>query len=198
MGTSSAPVAGFLDDSEPQQGRPKAGHAPAKKVPRKITASYLQNAAKHHLERYAAPAAQLARVLERKVWNSCRHHGDDPASFRTMIDEVVARAVKIGLVDDKRFAENRSASLRRKGKSARMIAVRLSAKGVTREMAAATTAGLGESEHEAAIIAARRKRLGPWRKSEREAHRRMDVAALMRQGFSGAIARAVVDGEAEG
>ncbi|MGL5362598.1 MAG: regulatory protein RecX [Bosea sp. (in: a-proteobacteria)] len=187
----------FLDDKEPLPDRPKAGRTSAKKVPRKITASYLQNAAKHYLERYAAPSAQLTRVLERKVWNSCRHHGDDPASFRTMIDEVVARAVKIGLVDDKRFAENRSASLRRKGQSARMIAVKLSAKGVTREMVATTTMGLGESEHEAAIIAARRKRLGPWRRCEREAHRQKDIAALMRQGFSGAIARAVVDGEAE-
>ncbi len=191
-------MAAYRDDSEPPAGNPSARFAEQKrKVPRKITALYLQNAAKHYLERYAAPSAQLARVLERKVWNSCRHHGDDPASFRAIIDEVVARAVKIGLVDDKRFAENRSASLRRKGQSARMIAVRLSAKGVTRELVASTTAGLGDGDHEAAVIAARRKRLGPWRRAERETYRQKDVAALMRQGFSGAIARTVVDGDAE-
>jgi regulatory protein len=186
-------VTGFPNDKAPPVNRQQ----PKPKVPRKITATYLQNAAKHYLERYAAPAAQLARVLERKVWNSCRHHGDDPASFRTMIDEVVARAVKIGMVDDKRFAENRSASLRRKGQSTRMIAVRLSAKGVPRELIANATAGLADSEAEAARIAARRKRLGPWRRTEREAHRQKDLAALMRQGFSGTIARAVIDSEAD-
>ncbi|MDP3318109.1 MAG: regulatory protein RecX, partial [Bosea sp. (in: a-proteobacteria)] len=59
----------------------------------------------HYLERYAAPAAQLRRVLARKVALSCRHHEQDPAAFEVMLDEVVARCVASGLVDDQRFAQ---------------------------------------------------------------------------------------------
>jgi hypothetical protein len=66
----------------------EAGRPPAdgdkrreRKPPRRITADYLQRAAMHYLERYSAPAAQLRRVLARKVALSCRFHGDDPTGF---------------------------------------------------------------------------------------------------------------------
>ena len=79
-------------------GRPRT--RPERRAPRRISADYLQRAAMHYLERYAAPAAQLRRVLARKVHLSCRHHGLDPATFDPMLDEVVARCVASGLVDD--------------------------------------------------------------------------------------------------
>jgi regulatory protein len=167
---------------------------PERKPPRRITADYLQRAAMHYLERYSAPAAQLRRVLARKVALSCRHHGDDAAQFTAMLDEVIARCVSSGLVDDRRFAEARAASLRRKGHSARAVAARLSAKGVTRDLAQDASAGSPEDETAAARIAARRKRLGPWSRGDRMANRRKDMAALARAGFSMTIARAVIDG----
>ena len=55
-----------------------------------------------------------------------------------------------------------------------------------------------QAELEAARIAARRKRLGPWSRGDRAAQRQKDIAALARAGFSLAIARAVIDDAGEG
>lgn len=148
----------------------------------------------HYLERYSASEVQLRRVLQRKVERSCRHHGLDPAGFREMVEAAVAACVASGLVDDRRFAEARAASLRRKGRSARAVSAGLAAKGVARELVAATVQVTEEEEHAAARIAARRKRLGPWSSGDRAALRQKHIAALARAGFSLAIARAVIDG----
>ncbi|TCR66550.1 regulatory protein RecX [Bosea sp. BK604] len=172
---------------------PRAGR-PARKPPRRISADYLQRAAMHYLERYSAPAAQLRRVLQRKVATSCRYHGDEPGRFAEMLDEVVARCVSSGLVDDRRFAEARAASLRRKGRSSHAIAARLSAKGVDRGLVDEASQATAEQELAAARLAARRKRLGPWSRGDRAADRQKHLAALARAGFPMQIARAVIDG----
>ncbi|HEV2552237.1 MAG TPA: regulatory protein RecX [Bosea sp. (in: a-proteobacteria)] len=177
-------------------GRSDRGR-PERRAPRKITADYLQRAAMHYLERYAAPAAQLRRVLARKVALSCRHHEQDPAIFEPMLDEVVARCVSSGLVDDQRFAQARAATLKRKGRSSRAVEASLSAKGVPRELAREASAGSEEDELAAARKAARRKRLGPWSRGDRAASRQKDLAALARAGFNMTIARAVIDGAGE-
>lgn len=165
-----------------------------RRAPRRITADYLQRAAMHYLERYSAPAARLRRVLARKVVLSCRHHGLEPAAFDAMLDEIVARCVSSGLVDDQRFAEARAATLRRRGRSARAVAAHLSAKGVARDLAAEASESSAEDELAAAAKTARRKRLGPWSRGDRAASRQKDLAALARAGFPMTIARAVIDG----
>jgi len=173
------------------------GARPAR-VPRRITPDYLQRAALHYLERYAAPAEQLRRVLARKIAASCRHHGEDPALHAEALDTVIARCISTGLIDDRRFAEARAATLRRRGQSSRAVAVRLAAKGVARELADASSAAAPETERAAASIAARRRRLGPWRRhGERAASRQKDLATLARLGFDYVTARSVIDGDAE-
>jgi regulatory protein len=166
---------------------------PERKAPRRITADYLQRAAMYYLERYAAPSAQLRRVLQRKVVLSCRHHGDEPSQFDAMLDDVVARCVSSGLVDDARFAEARANTLRRKGQSPRAVAAKLAAKGVPRELAQHHSAADEDQELAAARITAKRKRLGPWSRGDRAANRQKDLAALARAGFSMSIARTVID-----
>ncbi|KRE13932.1 hypothetical protein ASE63_18210 [Bosea sp. Root381] len=173
--------------------RPTADR-PGRRAPRRITADYLQRAALHYLERYAAPTAQLRRVLARKVALSCRHHGQEPAAFSTVLDDVVARCVASGLVDDQRFAEARAASLQRRGRSSRAIAASLAAKGVARDLAARASDSNDEDELAAARKTARRKRIGPWNHSDRVGDRQKDLAALARAGFTMTIARAVIDG----
>lgn len=163
-------------------------------MPRRITPDYLQRAAMHYLERYSAPAAQLRRVLARKIALSCRHHGEDPAAHRQALDDVVARCAASGLVDDQRFAEARAATLRRRGRSARAVAATLTAKGVGRELAEQASSVSDEEELAAARKAARRKRLGPWSRGDRAASRQKDLAAMARAGFAIAVARAVIDG----
>ncbi len=180
------------------QGREAPSPGRARKLPRRITPDYLQRAAMHYLERYAAPAAQLRRVLQRKVVMSCRYHGGEPAAFDGLLDEVVARCVSSGLVDDNRFAEARAASLRRRGQSSRAVAAKLGAKGVDRELIAEHSAATEEEELAAARKSAQRKRLGPWSRKDRLLNRQKDLAALARAGFSMQIARAVIDGTGEG
>lgn len=166
--------------------------------PKRIDAAYLRRAALHYLERYSVPAAQLRRVLLRKVERSCRHHGLEPSTFTAMVDEIVASCLASGLVDDRRFAEARAQSLRRKGRSARAVAAGLAAKGVERALVAEIATADEVAELAAAQIAARRKRLGPWSRGDRSEQRQKHIAALARAGFSLAVARAVIDGPGGG
>lgn len=152
----------------------------------------------HYLERYAAPAAQLHRVLARKIEASCRHHGEEAARYAELLDDVVARCVAAGLVDDRRFAEGRAATLRRRGGSARMVSAKLMAKGVGRELAREMAEADPEGELLAARTLARRKRLGPWSRDNSGERREKDVAVLLRAGFPFAVARAALDGADEG
>lgn len=178
------------DDRQGQGARPV-------RAPRRITAAYLQRAAMHYLERYSAPPAQLRRVLARKIALSCRHHGEDPAAHATALEDVVARCVASGLVDDQRFAEARAATLRRRGRSARAVAATLTAKGVGRELAKQASSVDEAEELATARKTARRKRLGPWSRGDRAANRQKDLAAMARAGFTMTIARAVIDGAAD-
>lgn len=152
----------------------------------------------HYLERYSAPSAQLRRILTRKITMSCGYHGEDPALHAASLDEVIARCISTGLVDDRRFAEARAATLRRKGQSQRAVAAKLAAKGIARELVAETSVTRPDDERAAARIAVRRRRLGPWRRdAERAAARQKDLAALARLGFDFSTARAVIDGDTE-
>jgi regulatory protein len=172
--------------------------SPEKKPPRKVTPAYLQRAALAYLERYASSAENLRRVLKRKVDKRCRLRGEDPAEFQEMIDEVVAKSLRIGLIDDTRYAQARVATLRRRGGSARAIQAKLSAKGVDRATIAEALDNEEEGDEEQAARAfARRRKLGPYRPGERAPYRDKDLAALARAGFRFDVARGVIDGEVD-
>lgn len=170
---------------------------PLRKAPRKVTPAYLQRAALAYLERYASSAVNLRRVLRRKVDKRCRLRGEDPAEFQEMIDEVVAKSLRSGLIDDSRYAEARVATLRRRGGSARAIQAKLSAKGIDRSTIAAALESEEGDEETAARAFARRRRLGPYRPGERAPYRDKDMAALARAGFRFDVARSIIDGERE-
>lgn len=169
----------------------------AAKTPRKVTAASLERAALHYLERYASSAANLRRVLMRRVLRSAEAHGTDPADGNALVDALVARYRKAGLLDDAAYARMRAESLHRRGASRRMTSMKLAAKGVGAEeigqALAALEATAPEPDLAAACNYARRRRLGPWRKNGREESRDRDIAALGRQGFSYDVARTVVD-----
>lgn len=170
---------------------------PPRKPPRQVTPAYLQRAALAYLERYASSAENLRRVLRRKVDKRCRLRGEDPAALHEMIDEVVAKSLRIGLVDDTRYAQARVATLRRRGGSARAIQAKLSAKGIDRTTIAAALEGEDGDEDQAARAFARRRKLGPFRPGERAPYRDKDLASMARAGFRFDVARTVIDGERE-
>lgn len=165
--------------------------------PRKVSADSLERAALHYLERYASSAANLRRVLMRRVKRSAEAHGTDPADGAALIEALVARYRQSGLLDDSAYARMRAESLHRRGASARLTRVKLAAKGVAAEDIGQALDALEQTAPEPDLTAAcnyaRRRRLGPWRANKRAEHRDRDLAALGRQGFAYDVARQVVD-----
>jgi len=160
------------------------------------TEERLTRSALHYLERYATSQANLRRVLARKVLKACLALDLDPADYDAMIDAVVETVARNGLVNDRAFAETRTASLRRRGGSRRKIEAQLAAKGVDRETIAAALEADELTDESAAWTFARRRRLGPFRKTAtREERRDKDLAAMCRAGFSFETARRVIDAQ---
>lgn len=164
-----------------------------KGVPRRVTLDYVRRAAMAYLERYASSTENLRRVLQRKVMKRCRQRDEDPMQHHGLIEEAIAAALRAGLVDDDRYAQAKAASLRRRGRSARAIQARLSAKGIDRTVIAAALDSTEDTEEEAAHVLARRRKLGPYRLRERAVYRDKDMAALCRAGFSFDIVRRLME-----
>ncbi|MEP3047793.1 MAG: regulatory protein RecX [Roseibium sp.] len=172
---------------------------PAKPRYKLPTEESLTRAAVHYLERYASSETNLNIVLQRKIFRICHTLGQDPVAYLDMIDTVVAKCVRIGLVNDRQFAETKISSLRRKGASQRKIESQLAAKGVGHELILSL---MSEDPHDDSIAAkkyARRRRLGPYRDPFKRLERRdKDLAAMCRAGFSFEIARQVIDADGIG
>ncbi|PVB62775.1 RecX family transcriptional regulator [Labrenzia sp. 011] len=166
---------------------------PRYKIP---TEDRLTRSAVHYLERYASSAANLRKVLERKVLKACMAHERDPGEFSALIDAVVEKCCQSGLVNDLAYAETKTAGLRRRGGSRRKIEAKLSAKGVDRDIIRTVLNNDGQDDLSAAFIFARRRRLGPFRTDDKD-RRDKDMAALCRAGFSYDVARRVIEATKE-
>ena len=173
-----------------------------------MTERRLDNIARFYIERFATTATHLRRVLARRAERARRVHGGEAAETNRWIDEVVERLVRLGLVNDARYAADRAASLRRLGKGPGRIRALLTAKGVPRAMieavlkeTAETTSGK-DASLAAAIAYAKRRRFGafgtvPADKDARAKKQKKELGALGRAGFSYAIARRALEGDAE-
>jgi len=162
------------------------------KPPAEPTEATLREAALLYLARYAATRQGLLRVLDRKIarWTASGE-GDShrAADARAAARRVAARLAESGAVSDAAFAQSRGRSLQRAGKSARAIGAHLSAKGVSREIAAESVRASPEKELAAAAIHARRRRLGAFRTgADSPELRRRELASMARAGFAQAVA----------
>ncbi|MCA0199476.1 MAG: RecX family transcriptional regulator [Proteobacteria bacterium] len=182
---------------------------PARKsAPRKMTPRRLENIARFYIERFATTSAHLRRVLSRRAERARRVHGGEAAEMNGWIEEVVARLVRLGLVNDARYAADRAASLRRLGRGPGRIRALLAAKGVPRAMIENVLKETAETDDgedaslNAAVAYAKRRRFGaygkaPADKEERAKKQKKELAALGRAGFAYAIARKALAGDAE-
>jgi regulatory protein len=166
--------------------------------PRPPTRERLHARALRYLERFAATEAHLRRVLLRRALRDAEALGLEPAPIRCLVDEVVARVVAAGLIDDRLFAQARARRLVEGGRSPQRIRATLAAKGLGAEAVTRALERLGEEQGDvelaAAIAYARRRRLGPWRPADERAESQVkDLAGLARAGFSYRVARLVVD-----
>jgi regulatory protein len=158
-------------------------------------AAALHEAALNYLARYASTEAGLRRVLERRVdrWariaSSAGAERDivatQAAAARSVVRDVVARLVAAAAVNDVMFAQSRSRSLLRAGRSRRAVVAHLAAKGVDSDAARAAISDDSETELAAALVLARRRRIGPFRRSGQlePSERQRELAILARAGF---------------
>jgi regulatory protein len=164
----------------------------AQKVDRRdIGPELIERWALHYLGRYASSAENLRRVLMRRAR---KFSAEAAPAAAELIDALVARYRQSGLIDDAAYAAARVQSLYRRGESMRAIRARRAAKGVTAAEATEAVAGLRATAFDpdlaAACAFARRRRLGPYRRSSTD-HAR-ELAAFARAGFSRRVAEAVL------
>jgi len=163
----------------------------------RTSAAGLEAAALDYLARYSSSRLQLQRVLERRIRRWAPREAVDPAVARAAIPPLLNKLVRLGHLDDARFAAGHAMSLHRRGRSLGRIRSGLAARGVDRETAAVAIAALKATHADADFLAAaahaRRRRLGPYRAPrQREDNRARDLAALARAGFAFETARRVL------
>ncbi len=190
-----------------QRRRSAPGEGGAEEKP--IDAALLEEWALAYVGRYASTAEHLRQVLRRRVRRRLALGGagdrEDGAAPGKLIDALVARYRKTGLVNDAAYAAGRARRGVTQGRSLRRIAAGLAAKGVGAADAAAAIASLRDETADpdlaAAIAFARRRRLGPFRTEGRPREpaelpmaefRRAELAAFARAGFTRRTAEAIL------
>jgi len=172
-------------------------------LPRKPTADSLRAAALAYLERFPASTARLRQVLDRKIARYCRLSETEhtPQEWSGTIETLIAGLRNAGYLDDTAYAQGLARSLALRGTSARMMASRMSARGLAPDVIAQALARQKEEQAEtgmegdfpSALRFARRRRIGPFAqntgagKSEEKA-----LATLARAGFDYETAQRVM------
>jgi regulatory protein len=176
---------------------PPPGPKRQRTAPRPVTPATLERAALHYLERFQSSAATLRRVLMRRVRRSALLHDTDVAQATGWVEALIERYCRSGLVDDRTYAAARTASLHRRGASARGIGAKLASKGITGDLATETLRDIEDlrpgGDLAAAAILARRRRLGPYRDPAKRAElEQKDLATMARAGFDRRTAERVL------
>ena len=172
-----------------------------RKVPRKVTSKSLENAALYYLQRFSSSSENFRRVMIRRVKRSAQYHNTNFEEGVEIVDQLISRFVRIGLLDDLQFAQVRATSLRRRGLSERTIRAKLMERGfaveVINESLELLKCDNEDPELTASIIFSRKRRLGPFREilDKRNEFREKDMAKLARAGFSYHIAQKVIRAE---
>jgi len=153
--------------------------------PAAIGPALLEKWALGYLERFASSAENLRRVLRRRV----RRRTADTETGRqagVLIDDLVERYRRSGLIDDAAYAAARARGRLARGEPLRRIAAGLAAKGIAAEERAAALDSLRETAPDpdlaAACAFARRRRLGPYRRGTGD--RARELGAFARAGFA--------------
>lgn len=176
---------------------------PKRRIVKPITVKRLENIAAAYIDRYASSSGRLRDVLLRRVRKARHAEALVIDDAEAVIDGIVAKYVKSGILDDRRFAAHKAESLSRRGTSRRRIGEKLAVARVGRDDIDHALRNLregadGDSELAAAVALARRRRLGPFADpSVRRERRDKHLAAMGRAGFALGLARRVIDAKDE-
>ena len=155
-------------------------------TPRMLT--WAKNSTIYRLERQMLTEKQLSDAIRRKA----KEKFDDisEAQIRACADFAVKFAYEVGGLDDTAYAGIATRSAVRSGRSKRAIAQRLAVKGIDRETA---NVALEEADDlYAAVVMARKRAFGPFRKIDLDEKRQAkELSAFARGGFGFDLAKKV-------
>ncbi len=165
-----------------------------KKPPKKITEKYLYNSGLAYLQRFTSSTPNFRRVMGRKIDKSCNYHKDQSReNCHTLLETTIETFERQGLLNDAAYLKGIITSLRRRGLSQQAILSKLQQKGLPQNVILDTLktydeeTSIGNPDLAAAILLMRRKRLGPFRKTDKDPNK--ELATLARAGFGFDIAQ---------
>lgn len=161
---------------------------PAGPTPRML--AWARNSSLYRLNRRMMTEHELFEALRRKALTKFEGLTDDIA--RALAAHGVAFCTEHGFLDDRQYAGIKTESAARSGRSRRRIARDLGLKGVARPLIEEALEEVDDLK--SALAFARKRAFGPFRKVEADDKRRAkEFAAFARSGFSGTVARKVLD-----
>ncbi|WP_318913217.1 recombination regulator RecX [Shinella zoogloeoides] len=151
--------------------------------------SWARNSTIYRIERRMHTERQLFDAIARKARE--KFEGISDGQVRALADFAVKFAYDNKALDDKAYAEAASRSGMRSGRSRRAVARKLSQKGIAGDTATAAAAEIDDLL--AALVLARKRAFGPFRKVELDEKRKAkEFSAFTRGGFGFDVTRQVL------
>jgi regulatory protein len=153
-----------------------------------LDAERLRGLALAYVGRYATSCARLGAYLNRKIAERGWIDESTPP-----VAELVTQFQSLGYVDDEAFAKTRGESLLRRGYGPNRLKISLRVSGIGTDIIDRTANVDDENALAAAMVFARRKRIGPYaRDPETQDNRQKMIAALLRAGHSYEVSRKIL------
>ncbi|PYE42947.1 regulatory protein [Rhizobium sp. PP-F2F-G20b] len=174
-------------DKDGRDGNEEAVPSP---VPTPRMLSWARNSAAYRLGKRMHTEKQLSDAIARKAREKFEGISDEQVAALSAF--AVAFGYDNKALDDVAYADVATRSGQQSGRSRRAISQRLVVKGIDRETATAAVAEVDDLK--AAIILARKRAFGPFRKEAPDDKRKMkELSAFARGGFGFEIGRRVYD-----
>ncbi|MCB1783328.1 MAG: RecX family transcriptional regulator [Alphaproteobacteria bacterium] len=200
-----------MAQDNPQTAKVKPERRAGKRVPKKITESYLHNSGLYYLQRFAASTSRFRSVMLRKVKKSCHAHPEqDYEACAQLVEALVLKFEAAGLLNDELYTNGAVASMRRRGLSQKAVLAKMAQRGIGANNALLALQAYDaeesygdetrDSEFQAALMFARRKKIGPFRNmsvAEDEKTQQKALSALARAGFSYDVSRRVLEAQTD-
>lgn len=153
---------------------------------------WARNSAAYRLARRMMSRHELAQAISRKARQ--KYQDIDSGVVALLAQEAVRFGEFMGAIDDGAYAEIKSQSAARSGKSRRAIAQTLARKGIEKEL---VNVALDEIDDVAAAVRFARKRgYGPFRRNAADQRQiTRELSSLARNGFAFSLAQRVVEME---
>jgi regulatory protein len=159
-----------------------------RKRPQPLDAERLRALALAYVGRYATSCARLATYLKRKIAE--RGWADESTP---PIADLVTQFQTLGYVDDEAFAKTRSESLLRRGYGPNRLKISLRVSGIGTEIIDRAANVDDDNALAAAMVFARRKRIGPYARDPASPDNRQKmIATLLRAGHSYDVSRKIL------